>query len=189
MIISHEREKLIDAIIFFITKTKYCGLTKLFKLLNLLDFIHFRQTGRSVTGQDYYAWERGPVPADLFFEVKNRPDEDLKKSILIIGPDVNEGRKLTKIKAKRKFDGRYFTKREIGLLEMLAEIFRDATADQMVEVSHLKNHPWDKTIKEKGEKAKIDYMLALDGSDQSQLDREEILARLHEMDEVKRNLH
>ena len=59
MLIDHHREKLINAIIFFLQNTKYCGKTKLFKLLYLLDFMHFRATGRSVTGMKYYAWGHG----------------------------------------------------------------------------------------------------------------------------------
>ena len=32
----------------------------------------------------------------------------------------------------------------------------------MIESTHLKNEPWDRTLKEKGEFQKIDYMLAID---------------------------
>src|SRR3989344_7847794 len=65
MLITHEREKLLNAIIYFAAHTLHCGKTKLFKLLCLLDFEHFRLTGRSVTGLKYYAWEKGPVPVAL----------------------------------------------------------------------------------------------------------------------------
>ncbi|MFC1858011.1 Panacea domain-containing protein [Thermodesulfobacteriota bacterium] len=39
------------------------------KLLYFLDFIHFKHTGKSVTGLDYYAWQMGPVPRDLYEEI------------------------------------------------------------------------------------------------------------------------
>jgi hypothetical protein len=55
MLITYERNKLINAIVYFAQNTQHLGKTKLFKLLYLLDFEHFRQTGRSVTGLDYYA--------------------------------------------------------------------------------------------------------------------------------------
>ena len=48
MLISRDREKLVNAIVFFADNTRYCGKTKLFKLLYLLDLHHFRETGRSV---------------------------------------------------------------------------------------------------------------------------------------------
>ena len=34
---------------YFASNTRHCGKAKLFKLLHLLDFTHFRETGRSVT--------------------------------------------------------------------------------------------------------------------------------------------
>ena len=45
-----------------------CGKIKLFKLLYLLDFEHFRQTGKSATGLEYQAWKFGPVPIELMEE-------------------------------------------------------------------------------------------------------------------------
>lgn len=50
MIVTREREKLLAAMVYFCHKTKHCHTLKLFKLLNLLDFEHYRQTGRSVRG-------------------------------------------------------------------------------------------------------------------------------------------
>jgi uncharacterized phage-associated protein len=82
LLITHEREKLINAIIFFANNTKHLGKIKLFKLLYLLDFEHFRQTGRSVTGLDYRAWKFGPVPIDLYQEW-DEPEQDLADAISI----------------------------------------------------------------------------------------------------------
>jgi len=80
MIITHHREKLINAIIYFANNTKRCGKTKLLKLLYFLDFRHFKQTGKSVTGLDYYAWDMGPVPKDLYNEL-DAMKPDLKSAI------------------------------------------------------------------------------------------------------------
>jgi hypothetical protein len=75
MLIHHEREKLINAILCFAHETQCLGKIKLFKLLYLLDFEHFRQTGRSVTGLDYQAWKFGPVPIDVM-EEWDQPEPD-----------------------------------------------------------------------------------------------------------------
>jgi hypothetical protein len=50
-------EKLINSILYFIKKVKYPGKTKICKLLFNLDFTHFKETGKSVTGLNYYAWK------------------------------------------------------------------------------------------------------------------------------------
>jgi len=184
--IDHKREKLINLIIYFLKNTKYCGKTKLFKLLNFADFMHFKQTGKSITNLDYYAWEKGPVPKKLYNEFKN-PPEDLKKSIYI-PPKLEENEEngkyhFFKLKGKQKFNDKFFSKRELEIIKNIALIFKEAPAKDMVEVSHLKNKPWYKTYHKKGEGEKIDYMLALDESSES-LTIEEIKERIDEIDEM-----
>src|SRR4051794_32133240 len=83
MFVSRDREKLINAIIFFSRNTKHCHTLKLFKLLSFLDFEHFRQTGRTVTGLTYAAWENGPVPPALFREIKDGVNGDLDAAVTI----------------------------------------------------------------------------------------------------------
>ncbi|MBL7179253.1 MAG: SocA family protein [Desulfobacterales bacterium] len=181
MIITHHREKLINAIIYFSENTQKCGKTKLLKLLYFLDFRHFKQTGKSVTGLDYYAWDMGPVPRDLFNELSDKMKPDLRAAIKEL---PKEG--FQKIIPKKKFNAEYFSKREIELLENISYIFRDANADEMVESTHLENEPWDKTLKEKGEKEKIDYMLSIDNIDDSlstaeAIDRKEEISEMHKI--------
>jgi len=74
---------------------------------------------------------------------------------------------------------------EDHILEKVAFIFRDAEADDMVEASHLPKHPWDRTIKTKGEYAQIDYTLALDDTEDS-LSLEEVMERIKEKKELKK---
>lgn len=184
MLVEHSREKLINSIIYFLNNTKNCGQTKLFKLLYYLDFMHFRETGRPVTGLDYYAWDFGPVPKNLFNEMEN-PATDLKESIFIPVKAEKDYKSFVEIKAKKKVDDKYFTKRELRILEKVAFVFKDANAEDIIEASHLPNHPWDKTIKTKGEKAKIDYTLALDNTEGS-LSIEEVTERIKDKEEIKK---
>ena len=179
MIITHHRKKLINAIIYFAKNTKYCGKTKLLKLLYFLDFFHFKQTGKSVTGLDYFAWEMGPVPKVLFEELSGNMKPDMKDAINEL---PTEG--FQQIRPKKKFDDVYFSKREKKLLEDISFIFRDAKAEDMVESTHLKNKPWDRTLKEKGEFQKIDYMLSIDSGIEC-LSYDEAKERMQEISEVR----
>ncbi len=180
MAITHEKEKLSDAILFFVRHTNGCGITKLLKLLFFLDFTHFQQTGRSVTGQQYRTWRYGPAPSNVWRELRAGAPTFLGDTVSITSiPNEETNRTFAKLAAKKKFDGRYFSKRERQILEILAEIYRDANASDMVEITHLKNSPWDRTLKKFGENAVIDYMLALDGGP-TQLDKQEIQTRLEE---------
>ena len=62
MLISRNREKLINAIVYFAANTQHCGKVKLFKLLYLLDFAHFRETGRGVNRAGLSCLEDGARP-------------------------------------------------------------------------------------------------------------------------------
>ncbi|MBF0346000.1 MAG: SocA family protein [Nitrospirae bacterium] len=182
MLINHNREKLLNAIVYFLTKTKNCGITKLCKLLYYLDFLHFKETGRSVTGLIYYAWEFGPVPQTLYKEVRNNPLPDLQESIYLTS---NKNEPIVAMKAKKRFDDKYFSKRELRILENVAFIFKDIKAEEIIEASHLPNHPWDKTIKTKGLKSEIDYTLAIDKSDES-ISLEEALERISDSKVIRK---
>ena len=182
LLINHNREKLLNSVVYFSKNTRFCGKTKLFKLLYFLDFIHFRETGRSITGLNYYAWDKGPVPQDLFHELK-QPDKDLRETIALLEQSEDEDYKLCKVIAKKPFDPKYFSKREMKIMENLSFVFKDALVKDIVEITHLKGTPWDKTIKEKGPGKQIDYSLAVDGSKGS-LSLEEIKERKSEIKEV-----
>jgi len=165
------KEKLINSILYFIKKVKYPGKTKICKLLFNLDFTHFKETGKSVTGLDYYAWERGPVPKSLFYELSGDTiSEEFQQYIEVIKRE-----KLHEIYSKKKSNLSVFSKREKRILEEVAEIYKYAKAKDMTQISHLKGKPWYTTLKSKREK-KIDYMLALDDTIES-INKEEASVR------------
>jgi uncharacterized phage-associated protein len=164
-----QKEKLFNAIVYFLNNTRNCYKLKLLKLLYFFDFEHYRQTGNSVTGLDYYAWEKGPVPKDIFKSIEDpRLLVGLSDYIssYIEEFENGEGHK-TVIKPKKEFDPKLFTKRELDVLAKVADIFLEATGDQMKEASHFKNLPWDRTLKEKKMNEKIEYDYVLDNTDSS----------------------
>lgn len=71
-LVSRDREKLANAILYFHRHTENLTVEKLYRLLYLLDFEHFRQTGQSVTGMEYVARESGPVPERLDRMIRER---------------------------------------------------------------------------------------------------------------------
>jgi uncharacterized phage-associated protein len=187
MIISHQREKLINAIVFFAQNTKYCGKIKLIKLLYLLDFTHFRATGVSVTGLEYHAWKLGPVPIDVYQEW-DAPAPDLTAAIEIVPEKVIDYvREL--VVPKRRFDPDLFTKRELVIMEELAVRFRDEKTRPLINFTHAELGPWDIIWDSgRGQNERIPYTLAVPMTDpnreailEAARDREELLAasRLH----------
>ena len=106
--------------------------------------------------------------------------EDLSDIITVEKPD-----KFNIIIAIKQFNDLHFSKRELRILNDVVYIFKDARADDMIEASHLPNHPWDKTIKIKGKNQKIDYLLAIDDS-VSSLPIEEIEERIKDKEEIEK---
>ncbi|MGU3665057.1 Panacea domain-containing protein [Methylobacterium sp. A49B] len=183
MLVLHEREKLIQAIIFFAMNTRKLGKTKLYKLLYFLDFEHYKLTGRSVTGLNYNAWPMGPVPVALHEEI-TMPSEDLAKAITFGERIVAGDRAMLTIDPKIPFEDRHFSKREIRILHDLRDRYFNASADQMVEETHLENLPWHKVYEEQGKRqAPIPYDMALRPDEAEFMrqvvdDRKELLSRL-----------
>jgi uncharacterized phage-associated protein len=163
MLKTHEREKLINAIVFFAKNTKYCGKIKLIKLLYFLDFNHFAQTGRSVTGLDYRAWKMGPVPT-TFYQEWDEPGDDLTAAVDILPTKIIDHTR-EEVVAKKEFDNSHFTKRELRIMEELASRHRDDYAKQMVNATHA-GGPWSKIWDEgRGDGDRIPYNLAIADDD------------------------
>ena len=184
MIITHSREKLINAVLYFAKNTQKCGKTKLMKLLYLLDFQHFKKTGKPVTDLEYFAWKRGPVPKAFYEEISSSPKHDLKSLVKII--DTGDFQKISPQKGK-KLDMDFFSPREKKLLEEIALVYKYVNAEEISEISHLPNQPWDKTKNTKGMYSLIDYILAIDDKAAEELPREIAHERYIERQEMLNN--
>jgi len=164
MLVSHERDKLINAIVFFAQNTRYCGKIKLIKLLYLLDFEHFRQTGRSVTGMDYRAWKMGPVPL-TFYQEWDVPEADLAAAIDIVPEKIVDYTRETVV-PKIAFDDSHFTKRELRIMNELAANLSDSYSKPMVDMTHAELGPWQKIWEGgRGDGERIPYTLAIADDD------------------------
>lgn len=181
MIVPHDRERIINAIIYFAKNTKHCHTLKLFKLLNAADFEHYRQRGRTITGLMYQAWENGPVPPALFKEFRSGGAPDLKAALVIntIVDDITNKTKRRDLIARKVFESKYFSKRELEIMKHVAEVFLEAPGGTMSEFSHSRNLPWKKVWgsgEGKGKEINPDLSLSSDPliSDRKAIDREEL---------------
>jgi len=179
------KDKKINAILYFCQNTKHLSQTKLYKLLFFLDFLHFKEAGRPVTDLEYFAWERGPVPKKLYFEIKNKSaPPEIMKCVIPKNDEMTGETEAVYFKTLAQPKMEVFSEREKRILENVAYIFRDALAKDMTEISHLKNQPWQKTISTKGENSYIDFLLALDKD--AKIDEESAKERLDLHEEMKK---
>lgn len=178
MLITHDREKLIEIVKFFAQQTNRLGKVKLFKLLYFLDFTHFRETGRSVTGMDYFAWKMGPVPVELFEEIE-APGDEWSGHVSFESIHVQKGTML-KVDALSDFDSTHFSKRELRIMQTLADQFKNSIAEEMVEATHLENLPWHQVFEIEGRRqAQIPYSMSL-----LKQDKELMEGVIHDRDEM-----
>lgn len=140
-----ERQKLLQAIALFVRGTRNCGLVKLFKLLYYLDMLHFRETGRSVTGLSYSALPYGPVPTSLYEELR-QPEADMGRVLKTesVPPQLDATRApFTRFSILKSPGQDELTRRESRIIQELCEIFRDVSAEQISDISHARNGPWE----------------------------------------------
>ncbi|HEY4487315.1 MAG TPA: Panacea domain-containing protein [Candidatus Paceibacterota bacterium] len=130
-----------NAILYFV---KYCnndllGKTKLYKLLYYLDFISYRDTGKSVTGDIYIKQEYGPIPSrvdEVLAELKN--SGSINTDIVSSGP---KDRVQFSLGAGASLDESVFTAQQKELLENICKEFAGWTREKIVNQTHLEA-PW-----------------------------------------------
>ncbi len=161
-----ERQRLLQAVVFFASHTQHCGKIKLFKLLYLLDFEHFRQTGKSATGLDYQAWKFGPVPIELMQEWEDL-GPDLARLVQIVEEKVIDyERQAVQVKDGVQFDAEPFSPRQLRIMRALAEQYRNTYSPKMIDVTHAQNGAWDRVWQDgQGAFRAIPYELAIGEAD------------------------
>lgn len=161
-----ERSRLLNAMIYFAQNTKGCGKVKLFKLLYLMDFEHFRRTGRSLTGIEYEAWKLGPVSRPLFEQwnsIDAFSDGALTTKNVLAG---NYTRNELHVTQGTEFDDSDFTPRQLKIMKELVDKHGDTLSDEMIDVTHELNGAWDKIWSNgDGRNQPIPYMLGLSADD------------------------
>jgi len=109
------------------------GATKLNKILYFSDFLAYAQLGKPITGFEYYKLPKGPAPRRMV-EVR---DEMIQSRELAIQPvKLASGRIQKRPVNLRPPRLDIFTSEEIALVDRVIEGLRDATAEEVSDLSH-----------------------------------------------------
>lgn len=129
-------KKIIQALAFFASQTegKKLSSIKAYKLLWLADRCHLRLTGRTITGDSYYALPKGMVPTDA----KHLLDGDVTT---LDTPDGYFQKWISKVRpyeyrAVANPDMSEFSKSDIDVLERVFAIYGNKTGRELSELSH-----------------------------------------------------
>ena len=164
---SFERTRLLQAVVFFASNVEALGKVKLFKLLYLFDFEHFRQTGKSATGLDYQAWKMGPVPVELMDEWEDL-SPDLSQLIRIEAKKViNFERQTVVLNEGVQFNPEPFSPRQLRILTRLAGKYHKTLSGSMIDITHEENGAWAKTWSDgDGLYKQIPYEISIENGDE-----------------------
>lgn len=176
-------ERIGNIVIFFVSNTKDCGITKLNKLFYLADFHAFRQSGKSITGYYYEAWEYGPAPQPFYNDFRsineNNVPEYLNDYIDREIVQLTEEQNFNKFTPKKAFDKSYFSENELKILRSIARKYKNYKSEELVKLSHL-TIPFKKVFEE-GKNNRIDYFDAVENDGKifkgESLPKEELIER------------
>ncbi len=134
-----DQHKYENAILYFVKycNNSYLGATKLNKLMYYLDFLSFRDTKKSVTGDLYVHKQFGPVPSqidDVLTKLQSKNILEIKKV------QYKDG-EIFKYETKQDPDLSVFDTYEKKLLENICEEFCLWKTDKIVNQTHLEA-PW-----------------------------------------------
>lgn len=93
----------------------------------------------------------GPVPITLREEI-DAPERDFTEKIAIDILVTKYQQPMYLVKPKAAFDPAKFTKRELRILDNLANEYKDASAEDMIEATHLETLPWHRVYNIDGNK-------------------------------------
>jgi uncharacterized phage-associated protein len=137
------------------TQVPNLSMTKLLKLLYLIDETAYFRTGVPVTWLDYKVWEMGPVAEELYNEL--RYDQSLMQN----GETINlepfiftekgeyKGQPVITIRPKGAFYLGEFSAFEKELVDNIIDRFGTYTASQLIQLLHEENTLWHKYVSDK----------------------------------------
>ena len=126
-----DADKFREMVVFF-TAERRMFRTKLNKLLFYSDFLNFKHSAVSISGADYLAFQRGPVP-----EHYDWMTEDLEQRGDVQTTEWSSGDKSGEIiTALRPAETSVFSEPEMHVLEFVRARFLHATSRELTDLSH-----------------------------------------------------
>ena len=135
------KDKLSNLLLFLISRSNpdYNDKLKLNKLMFYVDFINYKNTGKSITGLSYRAIPYGPVPTnyDFIFAYFTEKEKLIEPEFI----QSQNSRVIECFKALKEFDLSIFNKEELETIYQVVKFFKDFSSWKLVDLSH-KERAW-----------------------------------------------
>lgn len=133
------------------SKAEYNDRLKMNKLLFYVDFCHYRQTARSITGLPYRAIQYGPAPTCYDTVLDRLENMEILQAQWVNRGKSNQPREI--FQATGAFNEHVFSVEENSTIKWVVAKFKNISSWDIVELSH-KESGW---LDNKEEKRKISY--------------------------------
>lgn len=141
------KDKIINLVVYLSSKVDDLYITKLLKLIYLIDEISVKESGVKITECEYKVWKRGPVNKELY----NSLSFDDRDSIGFNGKIKKEQTKYGQIiKPAATFNDDEFSEYEKEIIDRVILKFGEYKAGKPVKKLHEKDTLWSKIVEEKG---------------------------------------
>lgn len=135
------KELIGNLIILIAEKCKPLYLTKLLKLLYLIDEKSVKRIGAPITWLSYQAWELGPVAEDIYYS-KNTGQNRFNEFVNFKKSD-NENKCL--VEPITVFDDSEFSELDLEIIDETLEKYGHLSADKLIDIVHAEDSLWYKT--------------------------------------------
>lgn len=134
------KKKYKNVILFFANNIKNgtLGKLKIMKLLYFLDFDFFEKYGKSVTGDEYLRFARGPVPRMAEKILKEMQGKEIKVRRIKMSSGYQDQQLVEPLK---NFDLNLFSKEELLMMKDIVKKWENFSGTEMKNASH-GEAPW-----------------------------------------------
>ena len=148
-------DKIGNLVCYIAEKTPQLSLTKLLKLLYIIDERSIMSIGSPITWLEYKAWAEGPVAEDIYNEVKNRARIEIAGKNLNLDEFITVFRQENKerkqeeifIKNKKASSLHEFSRVEKEIINDVLREFGKLPANRLIDILHTEGGVWDKTVR------------------------------------------
>ena len=141
------KELIGNMIILLAERYKPLYLTKLLKLLYLIDEESVKKTGAPITWLSYKAWQFGPVSEDVYSS-KCLGYNKFSQYVDFISIEENK----VLVSSVSKFDDSEFSELDMVIIEDSLCRYGQMTGSELIDITHAEGSLWDKSVKEAGVK-------------------------------------
>lgn len=141
----------------FAAQIPHLSLTKLLKLLYIIDEMAMRETGTPVTWLEYRVWKHGPVAAEIYQEIKHGEKMSIGGHLISLDDFVKvikqdsprrPGQEEVFIAANGENNLSVLSAYEVDLLNRVVQQFGHMNATELIGYLHEEGSLWHKAVQE-----------------------------------------